>query len=265
MKEYEYVALQYGDTLASWAQEYFNNRYNQFYAAGWKEFLRVPWPRHSPSGDGGVCVLRREYTVTETEESEVPGDGTDGAPTAWTEADMHLGRADTAQVKPDPPRNWTRWTQCGHVDRPRMFTEKEMLGHPMPDELKPRRWMEGEAEVLAQRIAGELTLWQLHASGWTEAQLVGVIQGALTEPMEELGVAGTIARDAEARRCEELQAAIDNTARACGAWLEAQNAKLQAAIDEVYATSKTPDVRGIKDMTLRAVRRCLRPLATKED
>lgn len=46
--------------------------------------------------------------------------------------------------------------------------------------------------------------------------------------------------------------------------LERCNAELQAAINEVYATSKRSDVRGPRGPTLRAVRRCLRPLATKE-
>lgn len=163
--KYEYVALTWQTHLPG-DDDGFALTYRRWVQEGWTEVRRAPYPA---ANYGGACIMRRPKAESLDRDCPVcNGKGQICCP--------GCGRSS----------NEAQWS-CARCGGSGLVQCPACKGTGKGTDRKNQPCMRtmGEMRELAQRIAGKLTLWQLHASGWTEAQLASEIEEVLTRSMPE--------------------------------------------------------------------------------
>ena len=244
--EFEYLLLDDRYDREEWEEA----KCRELNGFGWEEWRTIPW---SGMRVGGVRVFARGKKV---------GPPAPSGPVVLEPGGTLLSYDD--EVEPEP-RNWVRCKKCGYVDRPRMYTEEEVLAQTIGKaEWVGRLWTEQE---LDERIRHTLTFDGAKAAArvllghghegkvlWTGTEIGGLIQQRLDTLLALWSTVRTGVPVAD--RQESWDDEAERLARAT---------KLQAAIDEVVAVSKRPGEMRPDPVTRTAVVKLLWPLATKEE
>ena len=255
MMEWEYRRLTW-DTKQVADDTFFVSARGHLLDKGWEELTRIPhW-----GVPGGICIMGRRK----------------GGDVDWQYLALEMVGQFESCRNTLIGKGWEEWIRIHWFGE---GTVAVCIMRRPKDE--PRKWSEGEAKALAQRIAGKLTLWHVHASGWTEAQLVSVIQGALTEPMPESRISSEprmwteggieeIAKKVLAHGKDLFESILEDAQTEADmqtAWnkdLLKRNEELQAAIDAMVVDAQMPGRRSYTFLRW-AIRKHLYPLATKKE